>query len=164
MAIEKFVVIGAGHAGGRAVEAMRNAGEVLREFVVGIEKLLDSRSELKSEFRLDQTSILPRRNNPLKLSRNINDLVKQLMIGREGEYLGPRDAVREVNQDLLDHQDALLDSMSDAFVDLAERFNPEELAASFDRSLGRKPLIRFLAGSKYWTWLSHSPVVMRVGG
>ena len=26
MTVEKFVVIGAGHSGGRAVEAMRNAG------------------------------------------------------------------------------------------------------------------------------------------
>ena len=108
-------------------EAMRNAGEVLREFVIGIEKLLASRAELKSAFRLDQTSILPRRNNPLKLSNNTSDLIKQLMIGREGEYLGPRDAVREANQDLLAHQDAFLDAMADAFVDFAERFDPERV-------------------------------------
>jgi predicted component of type VI protein secretion system len=146
-------------------EAMRNAGEVLREFVVGIEKMLTSRAELKSTFRLDQTSILPRHNNPLKLSSNTGDLIKQLMIGREGEYLGPRDAVREVNQDLLAHQEAFLDAMADAFVDFAERFDPDELAASFDRTLGRKPMFGFLAGSKYWSlYQDLYPILTEKGG
>jgi len=129
-------------------EIMRNAGEVMREFVAGAEKLLESRADLKTAFRLDQTSILPRRNNPIKLSSNTGDLIKQLLIGREGEYLGPRDAVREVCQDLLAHQDAFLDAMTHAFVEFAERFDPDELTAAFDRSLGRKPLI--LAEKRYW--------------
>jgi type VI secretion system FHA domain protein len=146
-------------------EAMRNAGEVLREFVVGIEKLLASRADLKSSFSLDQTSILPRRNNPLKLSDNTTDLIKQLMVGREGEYLGPRDAVREVSQDLLAHQDAFLDAMADAFVEFAERFDPEELVAGFVRSLGRKPMLAFMAGSKYWNlYQDLYPILTEKGG
>jgi len=146
-------------------EAMRNAGEVLREFVAGIEKLLNSRAELKSAFRLDQTTILPRRNNPLKLSNNTGDLVKQLLVGREGEYLGPRDAVREVNQDLLAHQEAFLDAMTDAFVEFADRFAPDELTASFDRSLGRKPLFAFMAEMKYWgLYRDLYPIMTEKGG
>ena len=148
-----------------AGEAMRNAGEVLREFVVGIEKLLNSRAELKNAFRLDQTSILPRRNNPLKLSNNTGDLIKQLLVGREGEYLGPRDAVREVNQDLLAHQEAFLDAMTDAFVEFADRFAPDELTASFDRSLGRKPLFAFRAEMKYWgLYRDLYPIMTEKGG
>lgn len=131
-------------------EAMYNAGEILREFTTGIEKLLENRAELKSAFRLDQTTILPRRNNPIKLSKNTGDLIKQLLVGREGEYLGPRDAVREVCQDLLAHQEAFLEAMTHAFVEFAERFDPEELSASFERSLGRKPFFRWLAEFKYW--------------
>lgn len=146
-------------------EAMRNAGEVLREFVVGVEKLLSGRAELKSAFRLDQTSILPRRNNPIKLSNNTGDLIKQLLVGREGEYLGPRDAVREVNQDLLAHQEAFLDAMTDAFVEFADRFAPDELTASFDRSLGRKPLFAFMAEMKYWgLYRDLYPIMTEKGG
>ena len=146
-------------------EAMRNAGEVLREFVAGVEKLLSSRAELKSAFRLDQTSILPRRNNPIKLSNNTGDLIKQLLVGREGEYLGPRDAVREVNQDLLAHQEAFLDAMTDAFVEFADRFAPDELTASFDRSLGRKPLFAFMAEMKYWgLYRDLYPIMTEKGG
>ncbi|HSM29358.1 MAG TPA: type VI secretion system-associated FHA domain protein TagH [Woeseiaceae bacterium] len=131
-------------------EVMHNAGEILREFIDGTEKLLENRAELKSAFRLDQTTILPRRNNPIKLSQNTGDLIKQLLVGRDGEYLGPRDAVREVCQDLLAHQEAFLDAMTHAFVEFAERFDPEELTASFERSLGRKPLFRLFNELKYW--------------
>ena len=131
-------------------EAMYNAGEILREFTSGIEKLLENRADLKLAFRLDQTTILPRRNNPIKLSKNTGDLIKQLLVGREGEYLGPRDAVREVCQDLLAHQEAFLEAMTHAFVEFAERFDPEELTAGFDRALGRKRLFRLLNELKYW--------------
>ena len=96
-------------------EVMQNAGEVLREFVDGMGKLLVSRANLKTAFRLDQTTVLPRHNNPLKLSENTDDSVMQLLVGREGEYLGPKDAVREVCRDLLFHQDAFLDAMTAAF-------------------------------------------------
>ncbi len=148
-----------------AGEAMRNAGEVLREFVTGIEKLLTSRAELKNAFRLDQTTILPQRNNPLKLSNNTGDLIKQLLVGREGEYLGPRDAVREVSRDLLAHQEAFLDAMGEAFVEFADRFNPEELTASFDRTLGRKPLFAFMAEKKYWgLYRDLYPIMTEKGG
>jgi len=131
-------------------EAMHNAGEILREFIEGTEKLLENRADLKTAFRLDQTTILPRHNNPIKLSQNTGDLVKQLLVGRDGEYLGPRDAVREVCQDLLAHQEAFLDAMTHAFVEFADRFDPEELTANFERALGRKPLFRLLNDFKYW--------------
>jgi predicted component of type VI protein secretion system len=138
------------HPSTDAVEAMSNAGEILREFITGIEKLLQNRADLKSVFRLDQTTILPRRNNPIKLSQNTEDLVKQLLVGRPGEYLGPRDAAREVCQDLLAHQDAFLVAMSEAFVEFATRFDPEELSANFARSAERKPWFRFLQQRNYW--------------
>ena len=146
-------------------EAMRNAGEVLREFVAGTEKLLESRAALKSAFKLDQTTILPRHNNPIKLSTNTGDLIKQLLVGREGEYLGPRDAVKEVCQDLLAHQEAFLDAMTEAFVEFAERFDPEELTESFDRSIGRKPLFRFMSERKYWSlYRDLFPILTEKGG
>ncbi|MCH7636073.1 MAG: type VI secretion system-associated FHA domain protein TagH, partial [Proteobacteria bacterium] len=76
-------------------EIMQNAGEVLREFVEGITQLLASRANLKNAFSLDQTTVLPQGNNPVKLSANTKDTIKQLLVGKDGEYLGPRDAVRE---------------------------------------------------------------------
>jgi len=131
-------------------EIMQNAGEVLREFVEGTTQLLASRANLKNAFSLDQTTVLPRHNNPLKLSANTKDSIKQLLVGKEGEYLGPRDAVREVCRDLLFHQDAFLDAMSNAFVEFSDRFEPDELADGFERNLSSNPLVKWRNKTKYW--------------
>ena len=146
-------------------EVMQNAGEVLREFVEGITDLLESRANLKNAFRLDQTTVLPRHNNPLKLSANTKDSIKQLLVGKEGEYLGPRDAVREVCRDLLFHQDAFLDAMNNAFVEFADRFDPDELAEGFDRTLSSNFLTKFRNKSKYWNMFSDLyPIMTEKGG
>jgi len=130
-------------------DMMLTAGQVLREFVIGATKLLASRANLKNAFRLDQTTVLPRRNNPMKLSQSTNDLLKQLLVGSEGEYLGARDSIREVCRDLLNHQNAFLDAMNNAFTEFAERFDPEELKDGFDRTLG-SGLLSFTNEKKYW--------------
>lgn len=131
-------------------ELMQNAGKVMREFVEGTSRLLVSRANLKNTFRLNQTTILPRHNNPLKLSVKTADSIKQLLIGKEGEYLGPQDAVREVCRDLLFHQDAFLDAMKEAFVEFADRFDPDELQQGFDKNLGTGPLSKIMGKKKYW--------------
>jgi len=131
-------------------EIMQNAGEVLREFVEGTADLLASRASLKNAFRLDQTTVLPRHNNPIKLSANSKDSIKQLIVGKAGEYLGPRDAVREVCRDLLFHQEAFLDAMNSAVVEFAERLDPDELQLGFDRALDSNFFTKFRSKTKYW--------------
>ena len=145
-------------------EMMLTAGMVLREFVEGTVKLLSSRANLKNAFRLDQTTVLPRHNNPMKFSENTGDLVKQLLIGREGEYLGARHAVREACQDLVNHQNAFLDAMNSAFIEFADRFDPDELQESFDRAIDSK-LLGFMNKSKYWDlYCDLYPIMTEKGG
>ena len=132
------------------LEIMENAGRVLKEFVDGTSDLLASRTALKAMFRLDQTTVLPRHNNPLKLAENTRDSMMQLLIGKEGEYLGPVDAVREVCRDLKFHHDAVLEGMMTAFVEFIDRFDPDELQENFNRTLDKKPLFRALNKLKYW--------------
>jgi type VI secretion system FHA domain protein len=146
-------------------EVMRNAGEVLREFVEGTTQLLASRANLKNAFRLDQTTVLPRHNNPLKLSANSRDSMMQMLIGKEGEYLGPQDAVREVCRDLLFHQDAFLDAMNNAFLEFADRFDPIELQDGFDRTLGSGIFSKFTNKYKYWGMFADLyPIITEKGG
>jgi predicted component of type VI protein secretion system len=132
------------------LEVMENAGRVLKEFVDGSTQLLASRTALKSMFRLDQTTVLPRHNNPLKLAENTRDSMMQLLVGKEGEYLSPVDAVREVCRDLKFHQDAVLEAMINAFGEFADRFDPDELQQNFDKTLKKKPLFNSLNQLKYW--------------
>jgi len=146
-------------------EIMQNAGEVLREFVEGITQLLASRANLKNAFRLDQTTVLPRHNNPLKLSANTKDSIKQLLVGKEGEYLGPRDAVREVCRDLLFHQDAFLDGMGSAFSEFADRFEPDELSEGFDHAMGSGLFSKWNRTAKYWQmYRDLYPILTEKGG
>jgi type VI secretion system FHA domain protein len=145
-------------------EMMLTAGLVLREFVQGTVKMLAGRANLKNAFRLDQTTLLPRHNNPLKFSENTADLIKQLLVGGEGEYLGARDAVREAHRDLLNHQNAFLDAMNSAFIEFADRFDPDELQEGFDRTLNSK-LFSFLNKGKYWgLYRDLYPIMTEKGG
>ncbi len=145
-------------------DLMITAGMVLREFVEGAIKLLASRANLKNAFRLDQTTVLPRHNNPMKFSENTNDLIKQLLIGGEGEYLGARDAVRETNRDLVNHQNAFVDAMNSAFIEFADRFDPDELQEGFDRTIDSK-LFAFTNKSKYWgLYRDLYPIMTEKGG
>jgi len=132
------------------LEVMTNAGQVLREMVSGLSELLVCRANLKSMFRLDQTTVLPRHNNPMKLSANTTDSIKQLLIGKDGEYLGPLDSVTEVCQDLKFHHEALIAGMTDAFRDYVDNFDPDELQDNFDRTLKKKPLFNAMNKVKYW--------------
>lgn len=132
------------------LEVMHNAGKVLKEFVDGTTELLGSRTALKSMFRLDQTTVLPRHNNPLKLAENTRDSMMQLLVGQEGEYLSPIDAVREVCRDLKYHQDAVLEAMVSAFVEFSDKFDPDELQQNFDKTLNKKPLFKAINQMKYW--------------
>jgi len=132
------------------LEVMENAGKVLKEFVDGTTELLKSRTALKSMFRLDQTTVLPRHNNPLKLAENTRDSMMQLLVGKEGEYLGPVDAVREVCRDLKFHHDAVLEAMIGAYQEFADRFDPDELKQNFDKTLNGKPIFKKMNELKYW--------------
>jgi predicted component of type VI protein secretion system len=145
-------------------EMMLTAGQVLREFVKGATDLLASRANLKNTFRLDQTTVLPRHNNPMKFSENTNDLLKQLLVGGDGDYLGAEDSIREICRDLINHQNAFLDAMNSAFIEFADRFDPEELQEGFDRTLGKK-MFGFMNQTKYWQ-LYHDlyPIITEKGG
>lgn len=145
-------------------DVMYNSGQVLREFVAGMIELLIGRANLKSMFQLDQTTVLPHHNNPLKLSENTDELLKQLLVGQEGEYLGPLDSVREVSRDLKFHHDAIVDAMTGAFHEFVARFEPEELKEGFDATQRRKPLIDALTKMKYWQqYCELYPVLTQLG-
>lgn len=128
---------------------LETAGKVLREFVGGTADMLAGRANMKSMFRLDETTVLPRHNNPIKLAESVDDSMRQLLVGTAGEYLGPVDSVKEVCRDLKFHQDAMLEAMMSSFKEFADRFDPDELQDNFDRTLERKPLFGSMT-KKYW--------------
>lgn len=146
------------------LELMASAGQIMRELVDGTTALLTGRANLKSMFRLDQTTVLPRHNNPLKLSAGSDESMKQLLVGKAGEYLGPLESVKEVCRDLKFHQDAMFEAMMTAFREFADRFDPDELQDSFDRNMDRKPLLGSMAKLKYWDlYCDLYPIITQTG-
>jgi type VI secretion system FHA domain protein len=145
-------------------EMLLTAGQVLRQFVKGTTDLLANRANLKNTFRLDQTTVLPRQNNPMKFSVDTNELLKQLLVGGGGEYLSAQDSIREACNDLINHQNAFLDAMNSAFIEFADRFEPEELQDGFDRTV-RSSMFGFMNKAKYWQlYCELYPVMTEKGG
>jgi predicted component of type VI protein secretion system len=72
------------------------------------------------------------------------------LVGHEGEYLGPQDAVREICRDLKFHHDAMIEAMTAAVREFTEHFNPVELQESFERSAQRKTWLDAFGKLRFW--------------
>jgi type VI secretion system protein len=129
---------------------MTLAGQMLRESVLGLMESLKGRSDLKSRLRLNQTTIQPGENNPLKFSASVDEAVLKLLDPHSSRYLGPIEAIRESFADIRTHQTALVGAIQAAADELMKRIEPGELQERFDRGLKRGPLLGATNKMKYW--------------
>jgi type VI secretion system protein len=126
------------------------AGQMLRETVLGLMESLKARADVKSRMRLNQTTIQPGENNPLKFSASVDEAVLKLLDPHSSRYLGPIDAIRDAFADIRTHQGALVGSIQAAVDELMNRIEPGELQERFDRGLKRGPLLGATNKMKYW--------------
>ena len=146
------------------VDLMENAGNILREFVSGTSDLLACRTAVKNLFKIEQTMVLPQYNNPLKVSEDERDSLLQLLIGKQDDHLAPVEAVRQVCRELKFHHDALLGAMTTAFLEFADRLDPDELSANFDGAMNKKSVFKFLNQLRYWQMYSDLYPIMTQPG
>jgi type VI secretion system protein len=133
------------------VKTFRDAGNMLGAFIGSTMRMLGNRSSIKGHFRLDQTTVLPDRNNPLKITDNSHQATRQLLSQTGNRYVGPVDAVKEAMFDLDQHNKAVVAGMQAAFDAYIADLDPDELEAGFDDSLGRSGLFRKVKGMQYWS-------------
>jgi type VI secretion system protein len=126
------------------------AGQMLRETVLGLMDSLKARSDLKSRLRLNQTTIQPGENNPLKFSASVDEAVLKLLDAHSSRYLGPIEAIRDSFADIRAHQTALTSAIQAAIDEVMNRIEPGELQERFDRGLKRGPLLGATNKMKYW--------------
>jgi type VI secretion system protein len=131
-------------------ETFAELGEILRIVVQGMIEVLQSRTEVKNNFRVPMTTMRPVENNPLKFSLNVDDAIHNLFVKRNPGYLQPVDAFREGFRDVSCHQVAMLAGIRTAFNALIERFEPEGLEETYERKLKRTLLIGVATKLKYW--------------
>jgi type VI secretion system FHA domain protein len=124
-------------------------GQIIRVVVSGVMDVLQSRREIKDEFRMRMTQFRPRENNPLKFSANVEDALHNLLVKRNAAYLGPVEAFEDAFTELRNHQVAMLAGMRVAFESMLAEFDPDRLQQDFDQRAS-KGLLAKLGSTNYW--------------
>lgn len=128
---------GAGLAGLRPDDpatVLEGLGAAFRALVGGLRQTMITRAAIKGEFRIEQTMIRARGNNPLKFSATDEDaLVALLGAGRHSD-MDAAAAIEEALRDLRLHELASLSAMQAAVRALLAEFDPGKLRAAAERS------------------------------
>jgi type VI secretion system FHA domain protein len=107
-----------------------------------------ARSAIKGEFRIEQTMIRSRGNNPLKFSADDDDaLIALLGAGRRTE-MGPAEAVADALRDVRLHEIATVAAMRSAVQALLARFEPAKLRVAAEQ--GGLNLVPLQKKSRAW--------------
>jgi type VI secretion system FHA domain protein len=115
---------------------MRRLGETYRALVSGLRSVLIARASIKSEFRIEQTLIQTRGNNPLKFSANDDDAVSALLgVGRH-TGMAPDKAVTEALRDIRLHELASMAAMQSAVRALLQSLAPATVRGSGEQGGG----------------------------
>ena len=131
-------------------ELAKTLGGILRIVVTGLMDVLQSRQQIKEEFRMYHTLFRPKGNNPLKFSANVEDALYNLLVKQNPAYLSPVDAFAEAFDDLRDHQLAMLAGMRGAFEAMLTEFDPSHLQQEFERQSAKSALALLPAKLRYW--------------
>ncbi len=134
---------GAGMADAKPADpsvTMRALGAALRATVAGIRQALIARSSIKGEFRIEQTMIRARGNNPLKFSADDDDALGALLgVGRRTD-VKPDAAIADALRDMRLHELATMAAMQGAVRALLAQLDPAKLRAEADAAGGMSVL------------------------
>ena len=115
---------------------MRGLGQAFRTLVSGLRAVLIARASIKSEFRIEQTMIRARGNNPLKFSADDDDALSALLgVGRRVD-MTPAAAVADALKDIRLHELASMAAMQSAVRTLLDGLDPAKLRAQAEQSGG----------------------------
>jgi type VI secretion system FHA domain protein len=106
---------------------MEALGATFRAMVGGLRETLIARAAIKDEFRIAQTVIRSRGNNPLKFSASDEDAMLALLGTGRRTDMGAADAVQEALRDIRSHELATMAAMQSAARALLREFNPAKL-------------------------------------
>ena len=118
------------------VAMMRSLGQAFRTLVSGLRSVLIARASIKSEFRIEQTMIRARGNNPLKFSAGDDDALAALLgTGRRTDMTAAA-AVADALKDIRLHELASMAAMQSAVRTLLDGLDPVKLRAQADQGGG----------------------------
>jgi type VI secretion system protein len=129
---------------------LTTVGHLVRVASQGLLDVMRSRTAVKSQLHLAQTSEQPRENNPLKIAADVEDALDKLLFYKGIHYLPAVDAFEGAFLDIRAHQHAVVVAMQAAFADLLRRFDPEALEDRFSKALRPGALLGMSNKVKYW--------------
>jgi type VI secretion system protein ImpI len=118
------------------VAMMQGLGQAFRMLVSGLRSVLIARAAVKSEFRIEQTMIRARGNNPLKFSAGDDDALGALLGTGRRTDMTPADAVADALRDIKLHELATMSAMQSAVRTLLDGLEPAKLRASAEQGGG----------------------------
>jgi type VI secretion system FHA domain protein len=119
---------------------MFSIGAAFRAMVSGIRQSLIARSSIKGEFRIEQTMIRARGNNPLKFSADDEDALSALLgVGRRTDVKAEA-AVADALRDMRLHELATVAAMQGAVRAMLDQLDPARLRAEADNAGGMNVL------------------------
>ncbi|MEO3878925.1 type VI secretion system-associated FHA domain protein TagH [Rheinheimera fenheensis] len=111
-------------------------GQALQQALQGVIAVMHERSQVKSSFRVNQTTFQQRENNPLKFSANLDDAFHNLFNRPGSSFMPARQAIAEAFSDISRHEAAIIAGARGAMSGLMAELAPQRLeAADFGSNL-----------------------------
>jgi type VI secretion system FHA domain protein len=111
-------------------------GKAFRNLVAGLRAVMIARASIKSEFRIEQTMIQARGNNPLKFSAGDDDALAALLGTGRRTDMAPHEAVADALRDIRLHELATMAAMQTAVRSLLDGLDPVKLRAASEQGGG----------------------------
>ena len=106
---------------------MEALGAAFRAAVGGLRQAMIARSAIKGEFRIEQTIIRARGNNPLKFSADDDDALAALIGAGRHSDMGAAEAIADALRDMRLHELATVAAMQSAVRALLAEFEPGKI-------------------------------------
>lgn len=139
----------AGTPEGNPERFFEDLGRTFRAVVIGLRRAMIARSEIKGEFRIEQTMIQPSGNNPLKFAVDDDDALAALLsVGRRTGITGA-EAVADTLRDIQVHEMALTSAIEPAMRELLAASSPTAVLEQLGYPEGQP--LSLLRRAKAWT-------------
>jgi type VI secretion system protein len=122
-------------SGDARTNALQLAGQLLREAVLGVMDLNQTRAEFRNKFRMPAAA-----EEVNEFAWNFNDGVDETLVRlltTQSTRAGSVEATRDNFRDLKSQQAATFVAMQNALMELLDRFEPAQLAERFERGAKR---------------------------
>ncbi|MET0293373.1 MAG: type VI secretion system-associated FHA domain protein TagH, partial [Phenylobacterium sp.] len=109
-------------------EVMRRLGAVYQQMVLGLADLMDERTCVKADYRMDRTTVRAEGNNPFKWAKPQRLAVDLLKVRQDG-FLSGQAAVKSSFEDMKKHLLCLLAGMRGALTTSLDSLSPAQVEA-----------------------------------